>query len=329
MNIGTITEANCKQFVYDYGEVNYTAEFAQASKSFPYDNGSLPADLKLKNVLEWYFYEWVNPKSGKTIVREFVEKFSVPEPLRRKMLQMERPFSSEFRVISVNENQNSMVVEDKKTRKKHDIVRVQALDDYRVGRQLKGRIHGWGNAWRFAGITGIRLSEEEAEKEMFAKHGIVSPHMLMRHFEDGKMAEIDCVIIGAKTTVYGILDKYPAHWIDGICGNLGIEREGVLKREKIRLILERINQDSILTGLPDEEKKCLETVANAGGMVKYSKLREFSDEMPYFWTEHGVNSTIGKLRAKGLVYVGRTMVRGRFCKMALMPRELVPKIRNM
>ena len=63
-------------------------------------------------------------------------------------------------------------------------------------------------------------------------------------------------------------------------------------------------------------------------MIKYGKLREFSDEMPYWWTEHGVDSTIGKLRAKGLLYVGRTMAKGRFYKMALMPKELVPKIQN-
>ena len=62
-------------------------------------------------------------------------------------------------------------------------------------------------------------------------------------------------------------------------------------------------------------------------MIKYGKLGDFSDEMPYWWHEHEVNSTIGKLRAKGMLYVGRTMVKGRFYKMALMPKELVPKLK--
>lgn len=323
-----ITEENCKQLVYDYGEENYRQEFTEAAGLFPYDNSGLPADLELKNVVEWFLFEWVNPATGKTIVREFVEKSGVPGPLAGNMLKMEKPLYSKFRVLSVNRGNGGVELLDTKTGKKYSIVKSRAIDTYKAGQVLRGRIHEWEDAWRFMGITTVRPSEEEIEEEMFARSGFVSPGMLMRHFEGKKMAGIDGVIIGAKTTIYGLLDKYPAHWIDGICDTLGVEREGVLKRDKIRLILEKINSDTqaILAGLSEEEKKCLKVIADAGGMVKYGKLLEFSDEMPYWWTEHGVNSTIGKLRAKGLLYVGKTMMGGRFCKMALIPRELVPKI---
>ena len=145
-----------------------------------------------------------------------------------------------------------------------------------------------------------------------------------------KMGEIESVIIGAKTTISTILNKYPAHWIDGICDNLKVQRSSLHKKEKIAKILDKIlqNAESILAGISEEEKKCLRVVAGAGGMLKYSKLKEFGDEMPYWWPEHGVNSTIEKLRSKGLLFVGKTMISGRFYKMALIARELVPKIQG-
>ncbi len=327
MDITTINDSNCKQFVFDYGEKNYMAELIDAMKLFPYDNSGLSVELAFKNSVEWFLYEWVNPKTGKTIVMEFVEKFNVQEPLKSKMLQMEKPWHSKFRVLE--KNLGGMTVEDTKTGKKHEIILVQFPENYRVGTEFEGRMHQWGEAYRLAGIVDVQRSEEEIDTELFTRYGLVSPKMVMEHFKDSKMKEIENIVFGSKTTVSSILNKYPAHWVDGICDSLKIQRNGLLKRDKIAKIQANLleNTETILKSLSDEELKCLKLVADSGGVVKYRMLSGFDDEIDYWWNEHDVKSTIGKLRAKGLLYVGKIMLNGMLFRAATMPEELIPKLR--
>lgn len=330
MVINIFTEENCKQAVYEYSKQNYLQEFTNVAELFPYTNEGLSADLKFKNMLDWFIFEWINPVTGKTIVREFVEKHQIQEPLREKMLQMETPFYSEFRVLSLNKDSNNLIVLDRKSGKNYEVTGANLVDTFNAGQVIKGRMHAWGNEWRFTGILSSTPSEEEIEMEMFARHGIISPNILVQHFEDNKIEEIEDVIVKGQINVHGILNKYPAHWIDGICDNLKINTKGILKKEKIKLITHTINQDAqiILTTLSNEEKNCLKLIANAGGMIKYGKLNKFSSDMPYWWHEQGVNSTIGKLRAKGLLYVGKSLVGSKFYKMALIPLEVVSVIQG-
>lgn len=156
MNISTINDSNCRQFVYNYGEKNYIAASIDAMKMFPYDNSDLSMELAFKNSIDWFLYEWINPETGKTIVREFVEKFNVQEPLKSRMLQMEKPLHSKFRVLAISSG--GMIIEDTKTGKKHEIVLVQSIGSYKVGAEFGGKIHPWGEAYRLAGIVTVHRS---------------------------------------------------------------------------------------------------------------------------------------------------------------------------
>lgn len=328
METRKISNENCKQLVFEFAEI-YKEEFDRAVKDFPYENEHLPADLKLKNALDWFLYEWVNPKTCKTIVKEFTEKFSVPKPLKSKMLQMEKPFYSKFKVIE-NDQKNCLLLEDTKTTKRYNIVLVHDMETYKVGAELKGRIHQWGNAYRFAGIVSVILSKEEIEQEMFQKHGIISPDMMMLYLEKKQMQEIEGNYLNSHSKVSALLKNYPAHWIDGICDELKIKRDGILKRDKIKLIEYTllVNAKDVLEELTENEKNCLNLVAGENGVVKYGKLKEFSDELSYWWNEKGVKSTVGSLRTKGLLYVGKTMLNERYFKAAIIPQKILPSIQT-
>ena len=69
-----ITEDNCKQKLFDYTMQHYSHELIDASLECPYNTEDLSHDFAVKEVLEWFMSEVVQPTTGKTIVREFVEK---------------------------------------------------------------------------------------------------------------------------------------------------------------------------------------------------------------------------------------------------------------
>lgn len=322
MNIRSINDENCKQFVYEFGEANYMGVSVAAFRDFPYFREGLPSELRGKDMIEWFLFEWVNPKTGKTVVWEFVEKFGVPEPLRSKMLQMERMHYSDFRVLQASGR--DMTIVDAKTQKKYEIVMVVQPESYKAGAEFIGRIHPWGDKHRLAGIASIRRSDEE----IFQRTGIVTPDLLMRHMEKKQMAQIEANFLAKQSRISALLKNYPAHWVDGVCDQLKIKRQGLLKKEKIRAIEAKLvlQTKEVLSGLSEKELECLTLVVGAGGLIRYGKLKEFDDTMAYWWSEKGVNSTIGRLRAKALLFVGKTIISGRFFKAALVPSEILQGI---
>jgi hypothetical protein len=140
--------------------------------------------------------------------------------------------------------------------------------------------------------------------------------------------EIEAKVLPSHTTLQAALNKLPAPWIDGICVCLGMPVQGT-RREKVASIVFYLTQvaslRSTIERLPSECRYALEYVLQQGGQVKYGELsRRFGDEIGdgWWWNEKPPHSTLGQLRLRGLLFVGRTPIAGRLYKVAIIPQEL-------
>lgn len=126
------------------------------------------------------------------------------------------------------------------------------------------------------------------------------------------------------------MNKYPCQWVDGICKALKLSTKA-RKNEKAKMIAEKLNSDieSVLENLPKESLKALAFVLKKGGIVKYSQLsRRFDDEIGFWWNEHPQVSTVGMLRSRGLLFVGKKAFGDRMYKVAIVTEELRQTLRK-
>lgn len=100
--------------------------------------------------------------------------------------------------------------------------------------------------------------------------------------------------------------------------------EGGLKRDKVRRINDKIVNDllPIVLKLPEKSKEALAFCIEQGGVVKYGKLKNYDDDMDFFWNEEKSASTIGILRQRGLMVVGKMAFGDRNYKVAFIPVEI-------
>ena len=319
-----ITEENCKQLLYEYARENYAWEFPNAAGECPYHTDDLEDELAFKEVLEWFILERVQPRTGKTILREFVEKFVKDPELRSKMLQMEQVFRGTFRVAEVRGCDAVLVCLS--TGKEY---KVRLLEEnkphYKVGRIVTTRMHPWEGIYKPCGIGRLRPSEDE----LMAGLGMVSPEQVMEWFEKGEIKRRESIMVYNNSSTSSILNKYPFQWVDGISNALGIDTR-YRKAEKVKMIVELLHSPQlpkILERLPGKSREALAFVLKKGGVVRYPQLsRKFDDEIGLWWNEHPPKSTVGVLRLHGLLFVGKMPIGGRIFKVALVPAELREKL---
>ncbi|MFQ6137386.1 MAG: hypothetical protein ACE5PM_09445, partial [Candidatus Hydrothermarchaeales archaeon] len=321
-DVDEITEENCKQAIFDYAMENYSENMEDAYPEFPYDDEDLDEELAFKNFADWFVLERKQPSTGKTIASEFAERFDMDPDLRAKLFQMEQMKSGEFEIL---ESKGANVIV--KDRRSGEVYNVKVFDkgEYKKGRTVIGRLHPWGEVYRFAGVNRILPSDEE----LFDLYGFVTPDMLMNLYEEDGIKRAENIIINPKSTISSVMNKYPAPWVDGICNALGIEIKG-RKREKAKEIARVLNSEKfsdVMKKLPDGCIEALNFVLNKGGWVKYGQLsRRFDGEIGYWWKENPPRSTLGLLRLHGLLFIGKMGIGGRMYRIAVVPLELRERI---
>lgn len=327
-----ITEENCKQKLLEYTQSKYADdEFQAAAENCPYDITWLEdnEELIFKELVEWFQLEWKDPKTGKTVVRQFTEDAEMEPWLKAEMLKMEQVRRGKFEIIeehgdSINAREmdagNILTILLKASEKKSGF--------FTKGRILEGRIHPWKDAHWLAGILKTRLTREE----QMQRFGLLTPESLMDRFKLDMTDKTESLLIRKDTRMSAMLNKYPSNWVDGICTALKIR--GIrLKGDKVKAICETLNSEKlpeIADRLPPESREALAFVLEKGGFVKYSQLN-FEDETEYFWNEYPLKTTLGSLRYHGLLYVGKMALgsSGRMYKVALIPTELRERLQGI
>jgi len=104
-----------------------------------------------------------------------------------------------------------------------------------------------------------------------------------------------------------------------------------LKTEEVRAIENKIVNDlpQIVLKLPEKSKEALAFCIKEGGLVKYGQLKDLDNDMDFFWKEGKPLSTIGLLRQKGLLVVGKMVYGERHFKVAFISKEIRDSLRSI
>lgn len=316
-----IDEDDLPQAIFDYATTKYAKRsrelFEKYVEEFPEKNLDLPDEAWHKNFLCWLFYEKILPETGKTIAEEFAEQSTEITPeMKRNVLQMRNMIRSNFVVIS--EKGNIMKIKDMNDKAIYDVMISKDNPRLHPNTMITGRIHPFGNHYRTTGFLLIRTTPL-----------ILDPDILMHAFEKDQVTRIEKIQLRKKSTLKSVMNKYPSHWIDWMSNHYEIEQR--LKKDKIRVIENKLTSDlpRIIQGLSKECKDVLQLCMENGGFVKYSKLKDYDDGLGLFWEKQSRASTIGELRQKGLLFVGKMGFDDRNYKIAFIPIEIRDDLKNL
>lgn len=155
-----IDEENVNQAIFEYADKKYGKQskelFQRYTDEFPEKDWELTNETWLNNFLAWLLFEKVLPETGMTIAEEFAENTSDLSPeMKEKVLQMKNIIRSEFLVISKKD-----LVLKIKDMKRDEVYRVKLRTASPVAPNslITGRIHPFGDYYRFAGVFQIRTS---------------------------------------------------------------------------------------------------------------------------------------------------------------------------
>ena len=309
--------------LYDYcGQKYNKKEMTQFINSleneFPYHIEGMDTNSLIRSFMDWFVLERVMPETGKRLTESYVDEHpGLDEETKQKILNTKNIIASEFVVIA--KDGLSLKLKDRKTGSSYSVVQVSNNPQIQANTMILGRIFFWGNIYRFAGVMAL------AHTPM-----ILDPDIMMHHYEKREIERAESIILSPSTKLTAVLNKYPFQWVDGMCRALSIETGG-RKNDKARDIAEKIvaNLSEIIGRLPDKSKEVLKFILNNGGSVKYSLLKDYSDEISWWWNNHPPKYTIGLLRLYGLVVVGKMPQGTKLYKIALIPRELQEKLKTI
>jgi hypothetical protein len=318
-----IDENNFKQALFDYTIEKYGERlkefYEKFSAEFPEREEELDEEFYFKNFLDWLMIEKVLPEKGKTILEEFVESHpELENGMKEKMLGMKNVIRSEFEVLS--KEGKHLLLKDKVSGKEYRVKLDSDTPLLEKGSIITGRIHPFGDCFRFAGIFRVM----SLQIPFFP-----SVENLMKMYEADRISDAEKIVLYENSRLTAILNKYPFQWVDGICKALSIDTHGK-KDDKVKAIASKLQSSisDVVKKLPENSKKALRLVLEKGGFVKRGMLKDFNNEIGLWWNEYPPNSDIGILRLNGLLAIGRMPMSGRMYSVALIPfdlRELLKK----
>jgi hypothetical protein len=124
------------------------------------------------------------------------------------------------------------------------------------------------------------------------------------------------------------LNKLPAHWIDAIAlahNVLGPGKRTAKTEQIVSRLTDKKGLARIVSDLPVDCRKALEYVVNSGGWMKHAQFsRQFGSDSAdsWWWIEDPPTSAHGKLRSRGLLFVGTAILEKRRQKVVVVPLEL-------
>ncbi|MCE8425549.1 MAG: hypothetical protein J5U17_07195 [Candidatus Methanoperedens sp.] len=308
-----INEENVNQAIFEYANKIYGKRskelFQRYVDEFPEKDVELPDEKWRNNFLAWLFFEKMLPETGLTIAEEFAKNTPDLSPeMKENVLRMKNIIRSRFIVISKKDL--FLKIKDMKRDEVYK-VKLHAASPVYPNCVITGRIHPFGDHYRFAGVFSMSISPL-----------ILDPDVLMNAYENDGLKKIESIPLRQGSSLQSILNKYPAHWIDWMSKHYGLKER--LKKEKIQGIENKIVNDlpQIILNLPEKSKETLAFCIKQGGFVKYGQLKEYDDDMDFFWKEGKTLSTIGMLRQKGLMVVGKMVFGDRRFKVAFIPNEI-------
>ena len=301
-----------------YSKTEMTQFINQLENEVPYHIEGMDTNEFIRSFMDWFVLEKTMPEIGTKLTESYVEEHpELDEETKQKILNTKNIIVSEFVVIA--KDGLNLKLKDRKNGNYYNIVQISNNPQIQANALILGRIFPWGQRYRFAGVMAL------AHTPM-----ILDPDIVMHHYERKEIERAESIIISPSTKITPILNKYPSPWVDGICEALSLNTGG-RKSEKVKDIVDKLvtNLSTIISKLSKKSKEALTFILNNGCFVKYSLLKDYDDDISWWWNNHPKKSTIGLLRLYGLIVVGKMPQGTKLYKTALIPKELQEKIRSV
>ena len=145
------------------------------------------------------------------------------------------------------------------------------------------------------------------------------------YFEKRFVKDAESIIINRRSTLSGMLNKFPYWWIDGIFTTFKQKmQEKGKSRELLRYFLIQIAWTILFNSLPRDSQKALTFIKEKGGVVKYRDIvKKCPDGANFDWEKEPPNLPVGLLRRHVLAIVGKMLINNRFYKVILIPKEIL------
>ncbi len=274
-----------------------------------------------------FIYYFKDPKTGKSVVDEFLEKYEMDNGLMEKFKGLKNIMKIALILKEIRKTDDGYIGRFN-VLSSHETIYVDLnvnkiyewMKDYIGNAIIYGFIYKWGNYFRFLGsiITeDLDPLDDKINEEDFED-------FILRGYNESTLSNIESRIINEKITLKSFIKNYTFNMIDGMYFALGF-KEKMLKKDKIEKIVEEItkNTEKIIKKLPNEALEELKFIYENGGVVRYSKLKlKYGDERNIFWNEDPPKSPTGILKLFGLVVVGTTVKSGRRYKMVVIPADV-------
>ena len=171
---------------------------------------------------------------------------------------------------------------------------------------------------------------DAAPKEAEASAGFITEPIMEAMFDEvvwGMHEEAGSEEMSPDGKTVAFFKKLPIEWVNAAAQYWGLEPVR-LKRDRIAALVaflqDNKNGQTIRQSFDDEEIKALAFILSSNGWVKYGALKKrygTEEQDGYFWSEEPPQSVIGRLRMKGLLFVGETPIGSRYYKVAVIPKE--------
>ena len=167
---------------------------------------------------------------------------------------------------------------------------------------------------------------------------IPSPGAMMDYMSGQWRKEQESKPITLNSALSAALNKCPSPWINGICSQLGLNPRVLRnKKAKVQAIAAHLADPqklrAVVNPLPEQSRQALAYVLEQGGWVKIGPLtRKFGtmDDVGWFWGEDDPpTSPLGRLRVRGLLFVGKAGIKGRNYTVAVVPRDLREPLKTL
>lgn len=306
-----LTEDEVFHAIQEYAHKYYGYLFDSLWESFDHDNqvGDLFLGQLYNDFICYLIYEVPYARGGNTIAEEFARVSNeINSEMEKKIKEIRKMVKSQFRIKSVKGHY--VEVEDTESGKGYRVIKMEEGPSLSESSVIKGRIHPFGDHYRFIG--GIHILAPSMENGM---------DLLVKSIFGGFKKDLEMMHFRPNTSFITIMKKYPANWVDRISETYGIDKRK--KDDKIASILEIITEDtnSLIDGLSPEAKEVLGICMNRGGYSRMIFLKDFDDDTTYF-QEKKSRTPIVELRQKGLLFFGLMSIDRRDRKVAFVPREV-------
>lgn len=308
-----IDEDDLPQVIFDYAIKKYDEQIGglceKYVEEFPEKDCELPDGDWHKNFLCWLIYEKVLPQTGKTIAEEFAEQSSeMTAEMKHHALSMRHVIRSDFRIVS--EKGIMVQFKDIHTQKIYPVKQYKHGPRYPLNTVVTGRIFPFGDHYRTTGFFFLHTSPF-----------LFDIDVLMNAYDTDQLDRIEDILLHSRSSFQSVMNNYPIQWINWMCQHYQITQR--LKKEKVRAIEQKVRSDlsTIVQNLPKKSQEVLQLCMKNGGVVKCRLLNRYDDDFRFLWKDHPVSSSIGVLRQKGLLFVGKMWIGQRKFKVAFVPIE--------